>query len=316
MSRTSARRILLMAHGAAESISELDGYYTHVRGRPPPPALLQELTERYRAIGGRSPLRAITASLAARLEIELDRREGPGTSRVRYGFRHTPPFLEDVVAAELADQATDLVGVVLVPHFSRFVERGYRGPVEAALARHGGSARVRFVDAWFLDPSFVALEAELLREALGRLPSSEGASTRVCFTAHSLPESMLAGGDPYPEQLRAGAAAIARRAGIPPDGFQIAYQSAGRTDDRWQGPDLRDVLRDLRAQGIDSVVVCAHGFVCDHLEVLYDIDIEARAVADSLGMRFARSAMPNDDPRFVRVLADLIDRNEGLGTDR
>ncbi len=299
-----------MAHGAAESPGELEGYYTHVRGRPPPPALLAELTERYRAIGGRSPLRAITASLATRLQAELDRRKDPGTYRVTYGFRHTPPFLEDVVTALLADGTTDLLCIVLAPHFSRFVDRGYRGPVETAVARSGAPANFRILESWYLEPSFVALEADRVREALTRLRPSAWTTTRVCFTAHSLPESRLSGNDPYPDELRDGARAIVQQAGIPSDAFLTAWQSAGRTDERWLGPDLRDVLRALRAQGIDSVVVCAHGFVSDHIEVLYDIDIEARSVADSLGLRFERAVMPNDDPRFAQVLADVIDRSE------
>ncbi len=301
-----------MAHGAAESTSELEGYYTHVRGRPPPSSLLAELTERYEAIGGRSPLRAITASLAARLQTELDQRKGAGTYRVIHGFRHTPPFLEDVVVGEIAEGATELLGIVLAPHFSRFVDRGYRGPVEAALARSGRSARFRLAGSWYLEPSFVAFEADRVREALARLPSPTWATTRVCFTAHSLPESMIAGGDPYPDQLLEGARVIAERAGVPKDALLTAYQSAGRTDDRWLGPDLRDVLRDVRTRGIESVVVCAHGFVSDHLEVLYDIDIEARSVADSVGLRLERTTMPNDDRRFAQVLADVVERNERL----
>lgn len=308
VSAGSRRHVLLMAHGAAESIADLPDYYTHVRGRPPPPALLDELTQRYRAIGGRSPLRFITESLAARLQTELDRRHGTGVSRVTFGFRHTRPFLEDVIAATLAEGATDLLGVVLAPHRSRFVEEGYGGRVHAALASASRAPRFQLVPQWHLEPSFVALEAELVRQAIARLPDASGSVSRVCFTAHSLPQSMLAEGDPYPDQLREGAQAIAEKAGIPADQVVFAWQSAGRTDDQWLGPDIREALRDEYARGTRSLVVCPHGFVSDHLEILYDIDIEARGVAESLGIRLERTEMPNDDPRFARVLADVVDR--------
>lgn len=304
--------VLLMAHGAAESITDLPEYYTHVRGgRPPPPALLEELTERYRAIGGRSPLRSITASLATRLQAELDRRHGPGAYPVAFGFRHTPPFLEDVVAAMLAQGTTDVLGVVLAPHRSRFVEEAYRRPVQAALASASRPPRFRLVPQWHLEPSFVALEADFVRRALNRLPTASGSATRVCFTAHSLPESMVAGGDPYPDQLREGARTIAEKADIPAEQVVLAWQSAGRTADPWLGPDIREVLRAEQGRGTRGLVVCPHGFVSDHLEILYDIDLEAHGVAETLGIRLERTDMPNDDLRFARVLADVVDRWSG-----
>ena len=310
MSEGSSQSVLLMAHGAAESVDELPAYYTHVRGSPPPPALLQELTDRYRAIGGRSPLRALTASLAGRLQRELDRRHGPDRYAVRFGFRHTPPFLDEVVASIMDDGASDVLAVVLAPHRSGFVEQGYRRPIDAGLRSAQRPGRVTIAPEWYLEPSFVALEADLLREGIARLPPELSSASRVIFTAHSLPETMVADRDPYPGQLREGARTIAERAGLPPERYTMAWQSAGRTDDRWLGPDLRDVLRTESARGTRAVVVCPHGFVSDHLEVLFDIDIEAREVADSLGLRFERTAMPNDHLPFARVLADVVDRSE------
>ena len=310
MTANDPRPVLLMAHGAAESIEELPGYYTHVRGSPPPPTLLEELTERYRAIGGRSPLRALTSSLAGRLQHELDRRHEPGTYSVRFGFRHTPPYIDEEVGSLLKDGASELLAVVLAPHRSGFVDQGYRRPIDAALQSAGRSTPVRILAGWYLEPSFVALEADLLRETIARLSPGVSAGSRVLFTAHSLPVSRVAEGDPYREQLREGARVIADRAGLPSARYALAWQSAGRTNDRWLGPDLRDVLKEERARGTVAVVVCPHGFVCDHLEVLFDIDIEARQVADSLGLRFERTAMPNDLPRFAEVLADVVDRSE------
>ena len=310
MNSVPARSVLLMAHGAADSIEELPAYYTHVRGSPPPPALLQELTDRYRAIGGRSPLRGLTASLSAKVQDELDRRHGRGTYSVRFGFRHTPPYIDAVVRSIVADGAEDLLGLVLAPHRSAFVEEGYRRPVDAARASSPHPLRVKLAMEWYLEPSFLALEGALLREALGRLPAADSSKPRVLFTAHSLPERIVAGGDPYPGQLRRGAHAIAEQVGLSSDRFTLAWQSAGRTDDRWLGPDLRDVLRTERDRGTEAVVVCPHGFVCDHLEVLFDIDIEAREVARDLGLAFERTAMPNDQLPFARALADVVDRSE------
>ena len=310
MNVPSPRTVLLMAHGAAESIDELPAYYTHVRGSPPPPGLLEELPERYRAIGGRSPLRALTSSLGGRLQHELDRRHGPDAYSVRFGFRHTAPYIDEVVGAILKEGGTDLLAIVLAPHRSGFVEQGYRRPIDAAVRAAGGSPRVRIAPEWYLEPSFVALEAALVREAIARLPPAQSASSRVLFTAHSLPEALVANGDPYPAELAQGARAIADAAGVPADRYTLAWQSAGRTNDRWLGPDLREVLKAERARGTEAVVVCPHGFVSDHLEVLFDIDIEAREVADRLGLPFERTAMPNDHLPFAKVLADVVDRSE------
>ena len=309
MNAGGPRSVLLMAHGAAESIDELPAYFTHFRGSPPPPALLEELTERYRAIGGRSPLRALTASLGARLQHELDRRHGPDAYSVRFGFRHAPPYIDEVVGAILEEGGRDVLAIVLAPHRSGFVEQGYRRPIDAALRSVGGSPRVRIAPEWYLEPAFVALEAALVREAIARLPPAVSASSRVVFTAHSLPESMVADGDPYPTELAEGARAIADRAGVTADRYTLAWQSAGRTNDRWLGPDLREALKAERARGTGAVVVCPHGFVSDHLEVLFDIDIEAREVADALGLGFERTAMPNDHLPFAKVLADVVDRS-------
>ncbi len=310
MSAAVPRPVLLMAHGAAESVDELPAYYTHVRGSPPPPALLEELTERYRAIGGRSPLRSITASLAGGLERELEARHGPGRFSVQFAFRHTAPYIEEVVGSILNNGARAVLAIVLAPHRSGFVDQGYRRPIEAALRSSGRSTPVQISPEWYLEPAFVALEADLIREAVARLPPDLAPSCRVVFSAHSLPERIVAKGDPYPDQLREGARIIAERAGLTADRYTVAWQSAGRTGDRWLGPDLREVLRQEHARGTRAVVVCPHGFVCDHLEVLFDIDIEAREVADSLGLRMERTGMPNDRLPFVRALADVVDRME------
>lgn len=304
------RGVLLVAHGAAESLAEIPAYYTHVRGTPPPPALLTELTERYQAIGGSSPLRGITRRVAERLQTELDRRAGTGRFRVQFGFKHTPPFIGEVVASMAADGAEDLLVLALAPHYSRFAIEGYRQPVVAALEGVPHPPPFRLVPNWHLEPDFVRLWADRLQEALGRVPAPLRTESRIYFSAHSLPESMVAGGDPYADQLTEGARAIAQRAGLPDRSWTQAWQSAGRTRDRWLGPDFRDLLREDGAHGRRAAVVVPHGFVCDHLEVLYDLDREAREVAESVGMLFERAEMPNDDPRFVRALANIVEQWE------
>ncbi|MFZ0698641.1 MAG: ferrochelatase [Thermoplasmata archaeon] len=297
-----------MAHGAVESLDDLPAYYAHVRGTPPPPALLRELTERYRAIGGRSPLNAITRSLSARVQSELDRRHGSDRYRVRVGFKHTAPFVHDVVEGMVGDGTSELLGVALAPHYSKFAIEGYQKAVGSALPPLPGALRFRMVPDWYTEPTFVAFWSDRVRNALTRLPDSSRAGARVCFTAHSLPESAVSDGDPYPVQLQEGANAIAARAGLGPAAFVQAWQSAGRTGDRWLGPDLRDQIRWEAQHGARAMVVAPHGFVCDHLEILYDIDREARQVAESVGLRLERTEMPNDDPRFAMVVADVVTR--------
>lgn len=297
-----------MAHGAVDSLDDLPAYYAHVRGTAPPPALLRELTDRYRAIGGRSPLNAITRSLSGRVQAELDRRHGSGRYRVRVGFKHTAPFIHEVVHGMARDVPSELLGIALAPHFSRFAIAGYQNAVESALPPTPETLRFRMVADWYREPTFIAFWSDRVRSAVARLPDSSRTDARVCFTAHSLPESAVSDGDPYPVQLREGANAIAARAGVGAEAFVQAWQSAGRTADRWLGPDLRDQIRSEAQHGTRAMIVAPHGFVCDHLEILYDIDREARQVADSVGLRLERTEMPNDDPRFAGVVADVVTR--------
>lgn len=310
---TSPRVVLLVAHGAAESVAEIPAYYAHVRGTPPPPALLAELTERYRAIGGSSPLRAITQRVAERLQTELDRRHGADRFRVRFGFKHVPPFIEEIVTSIARDGAAEVVALALAPHYSRFAIEGYRRPIAATLAELPHPPPFRFVPHWYLEPGYVSLWSDRLRAAVSRLPRSLRPEARTYFSAHSLPESMITEGDPYAAQLTEGARAIAEAAGLPPGSWSQAWQSAGRTSDRWLGPDLKEVLREEGGRGRKAAVIVPHGFVCDHLEVLYDIDREARTVAESVGLRFERAEMPNDDPRLVEALARIVEHGESPG---
>jgi protoporphyrin/coproporphyrin ferrochelatase len=298
--------LVVMAYGTPASPDEIEPYYTHIRrGRPPSAEQLAELTGRYKAIGGVSPLAERTRAQVAAVATELDRAE-PGRWRVELGNKHASPFLEDAVAT-LADRDAPggrpdrIVGLVLAPHYSRTSVGEYHRRAAAIASEHG--VPYSPVESWHQLPAWVDAQVARVREALKPMP----AATKVLFTAHSLPERALEG-DPYPDELRASAAAIAGRVGLGRwDGWTLAWQSAGRTDDPWRGPDVTQVIRDLGATGrAEGVVVCPQGFVSDHLEVLYDLDIEARAVAGEAGLAFARTASINDDPAVMAGLAGLV----------
>ena len=305
---TTRRGLVVMAYGTPAAPDQVEAYYTHIRrGRAPSPEQLADLIRRYEAIGGVSPLAERTREQVAAIGTALDAAE-PGTWRVALGNKHAPPFVEDAVA-ELADgpgsgdRPERIVGLVLAPHYSRASVGEYHDRAAAAAAEH----RIAYVgiDTWHDEAAWLDAQATRVRAALDALP----AQAKVLFTAHSLPERALVD-DPYPDQLRASATAIADRAGLDPwSGWALAWQSAGRTSEPWRGPDVADVIRDLAATGrAEGVLVCPQGFVSDHLEVLYDLDVDARRVAEGGGLAFARTASINDDPAVMAALAGLVRR--------
>jgi ferrochelatase len=278
--------VLVMAYGTPAASADVEAYYTHVRrGRPPTPELLADLQRRYAAIGGTSPLLEVTRRQAAGLQDEL----GAGF-RVELGLKHAPPFIEDGVAALAGVGVERSVGLVLAPHYSAMSVGEYATRAEG----------VDVVEQWWDAPGYLDLLADAVKRGLDTLPDG----SEVVFTAHSLPVRILEAGDPYPDQLRATAEAVSARAGIAR--WSLAWQSAGRTPDPWLGPDILDVLDDRAAAGRAGVLVCPCGVVSEHLEILYDLDVEARARAEALGLPLARTAMPNDDPGFLRTLADVV----------
>lgn len=300
---TSTVGVLVMAYGSPASPDDIEGYYTHVRrGRPPTPGLLADLQRRYEAIGGVSPLaRRTTAQLDA-----LGALLGPGYV-VALGQKHASPFIEDGATRLREQGAGRIVGLVLAPHVSALSTGEYHARAQAAASDSGISYLA--VGRWHDHPGLVELLAERVLEALARLADASHVETLV--TAHSLPLRALELNDPsYPEQLRQTGGAIAARAGLGTR-WRVAWQSAGRTADPWIGPDILEVIRALPAEGIDGVVVCPAGFVSDHLEVLYDVDIEARAVAQAAGLPLERTESLNDDARFVSVLASLVHQAAG-----
>ena len=290
-----------MAYGTPASPDDVERYYTDIRrGRPPSPEQLQHLKGRYDAIGGTSPLAERTEAQRARLQAALDER-APGRCTVVLGQKHSPPFIEDA-AARLADQGVrTIVGLVLAPHYSGASVGEYQQRLAEAAEPRGVTAVP--IGSWHLLPEYIDFLAGAVAEARATLPADH----KVLFTAHSLPERVLAG-DPYPDQLLASATQVAAAAGLAHGaGWSIAWQSAGATPEPWRGPDVLEVIGELGATGrAAAVCVCPQGFVSDHLEVLYDLDVEATQVAAEAGLAFARTRVLNDDAVVLGALAERV----------
>lgn len=290
-----------MAYGTPTTPEDVEAYYTRIRhGRPPTEELLAELSQRYAQIGGTSPLAQRTAAQVAGIAAALEAR-APGRFDVRFGSKYEPPMIEDVAPGFVADGVTTVIGLVLAPHSSSMSTDQYMARARAAL---GESVDFIEIGAWYDAPGFLAIIARRVNEALDLVPEERRGTSEVIFSAHSLPEKILAQGDNYPEQLRASAEGAARLAGIPR--WDVAWQSAGRTADPWIGPDILEVLRAKKAAGLTDIVSCPIGFVSDHLEVLFDIDIQARELAEELGLNLVRTASLNDAADFIAVLADVV----------
>ena len=297
--------VLVMAYGTPASPDDIEAYYTHIRrGRPPTEELLAELIGRYDAIGGISPLAQRTAAQVDAIRTALEEL-APGRYVVGLGQKHAAPFIEDGVAA-LAELGVDhIVGLVLAPHYSGFSVGQYHGRAGDAAAELG----IGFsgVDDWHLTPEFVGHQAASVTERLATLPEH----TKVVFTAHSLPERVLEG-DPYPDQLRDSAAAIAEASGLEQwSGWSLGWQSAGRTPEPWRGPDILEIIRDLAGTGAaDGILVVPQGFTSDHLEVLFDLDIEAAEALRSFAA-WAYGGEGNLDP-----IRDLVARRASARSRR
>ena len=307
MSANSDRTaVVLMAYGTPRTKDEILPYYTDIRrGRPPTDEALADLTARYEAIGGLSPLKRLTEDQRDALQRELDSIE-PGRYHVVLGLKHAVPFVEDAVAEVAAQGFGRIVGLVLAPHYSSYSIGQYLDRVRAAAEPHG--IPVVGIESWAREDAFIGFLADDMRARLAAMPER----TKVLFTAHSLPERIINAGDPYPDELRATAELVAERAGLTRwSQWSIAWQSAGRTPEPWIGPDILEVIDTMAAthgtdEPVDGVLVCACGFVADHLEVLFDLDIEAAGRAASHGLAFARTACVNDDTAVMAALARRV----------
>ncbi len=282
------RAVLLMAHGTPESLDQMPEYLARVRGgRPPSPELIEEMTRNYAAIGGRSPLTDITRAQAAALEAVLG-------ERVYVGMRNWRPFIADAVAQAVEDGVRTLVAIPMAPQYSTLTVAKYRDAlVEAAPP----GLDVRCVESWHDHPGLIAAFAERVRAAALRPREI------AIFTAHSLPMRVLEAGDPYRDQVEKTAYKVAWSAGIP--GLCMAFQSAGRTPEPWLTPTVEELLPVIRGIGTRSVLVVPIGFVCDHTEILFDLDIQAAREAERLGLALRRTESLNTSPTFIRALADL-----------
>lgn len=299
----SDRAVLLMAYGTPARLEDVEAYFTDIRGgRTPSPESVANLRGRYERVGGGTPLLKITEQVRQGLETELAAAGDP--QPVYLGMKHWNPYIAQTLQTMYDDGVRRITAVALAPHYSRISIGGYRKAVEEKAAALGNPFALRFVEHWYREPSFVQFMAGLVRRALEQFPERERATVTVVFTAHSLPERIRTWNDPYEAQLQESAELVAREAGLP--GFRRAWQSAGGTGEPWIGPDILDYLDTLHAEGVRHVLQVPIGFVSDHLEVLYDIDIEAKEKARALGMTLHRTELPNAKPEFVRVLAGVV----------
>ena len=288
--------VLLMAHGTPASLDEMPEYLRLVRGgRPPSPELIAEMQHNYAAIGGRSPLTAISEEQGRALQALLDENGIPAL--VVVGMRHWHPFIADVARALVDAPVTRVFGIPLAPQYSSLSVQKYMGAAQAALP---SPVRFSCLESFHDHPRLIQAFAERVHEAGPR------EREEVVFTAHSLPVRVIENGDPYASEVARTAAAVAAACGV--TDYQLAWQSAGRTPEPWLAPDLSDLIRQRSAAGTTAFLVVPVGFVCDHTEILFDIDVQAADVAKTLGVSLRRTASLNTSPTFIRALADLVER--------
>ncbi len=304
-----------MAYGTASGPDDIERYYTDIRGgRAPSPEHLRELRDRYAAIGNVFPLLDTTRAQAAGL---VERLSGEDTTyRAYLGMKHSPPSIPEAVAQMRDDGIEHAIGIVMAPHWSGMSVETYVDRVRGALDELWGGPAFSFVRSYHDHPSFVKFLARRVSDALERLSPTDRAGAMVLFTAHSLPTRATedgslrcktcdcAGSCRYRDGLQETADLVARTIRL--ERYGIAWQSAGRTADPWWGPPVEESILESAALGHRAVVVCSAGFVADHLEILYDLDIEAKAVAEGAGIRFVRTTMPNADTEYLDVLAEVV----------
>ncbi|HLR53765.1 MAG TPA: ferrochelatase [Pseudogracilibacillus sp.] len=296
--------LIVMAYGTPYKESDIERYYTHIRhGRKPAPEDLQDLTERYQAIGGISPLAEITKAQAKALETKLNEAQDDVEFEMYIGLKHIEPFIEDAVEEMAEAGITRAVSIVLAPHYSTFSVKAYNSRAQETADKH--NITLTSVEDWFDEPGFIDYWVREINKTYRQMSEAEQNNAVLIVSAHSLPEKILADGDPYTEQLATTAKLISEKTGI--ENYAIGWQSEGNTPDPWIGPDVQDLTRDLyHEKGYQHFVYAPVGFVSDHLEVLFDNDYECKVVCDELGVHYYRPEMPNTDPQFIETLAKVV----------
>ena len=296
--------------GGPDCLENVEPFLLDVRGgRPTPPALIEEIRERYRATGGKSPAVGITQSVASKLEQRLN-ESGHGCYRVYVGLRHWHPFIKEAYAELLKEDPEHVIGFCMAPQQSSLSTGAYKKKVEEARSAFQSVVPVSYVGSWNRHPKLIAAVADQINQALLKFPVDVRAAVPVLFTAHSLPERIVAMKDPYPEEVKGTVEAVTARLGSRPTAF--AYQSQGRSSEPWLGPTVETVLETLHRAGHRHVLVAPIGFICDHVETLFDIDIELKQLASGKGVQLERMGMLNDQPALVEVLLDVLAAHESL----
>ena len=300
--------VLIMAYGGPNSLAEIPGYLADIRaGRPTTPAVLEEITHNYAQLGGKSPLLAISQKQVAAVQARLD----PARFRCYLGMRHWSPWIEEVVGQMIDDGITHAISLVLAPHFSKLSIAKYQEKIADGLSMYRGQIEFAHIASYHDAPKYIQALTNRVQDGLSRWPAAQRANVHVVFSAHSLPERILKMGDPYDRQLRETAQLVAGRAGLRAEQWSWSYQSAGRSPEPWLGPQIEEHIPALVEQGVKNIVSIPVGFVSDHVEILYDIDIKAQGVARELGVRLERPPALNDDPLYIETLAELIEKEVG-----
>jgi ferrochelatase len=296
--------ILLMAYGTPERLEDVGEYFTHIRGgRRPSDEAVAHLTARYARVGGGTPLRKITEAVRDGLQTELAKSDAP--YRVYVGMKHWHPYIAETLAQMQRDGIREVIALALAPHYSRMSIGAYKHALDEANAALGNPFTFHLVESWHLEPAFIAMIAERVKVAVKRIQRAGQRVPLVVFTAHSLPVRIREWSDPYEAQLLASATAVADALEL--RDWRFAWQSAGGTTEPWIGPDMLEYLDELAKEGVKQVVQVPIGFVSDHLEVLYDIDIEAVEAARRLGIQLVRTELPNASPELIRTLRHIVE---------
>ncbi len=297
-----------MAMGGPDCLANVEPFLRDVRGgRPTPPELVEEIRERYRATGGKSPAVGITQEVAKKLAQRLNAADNC-RYKVYVGLRHWHPFIKETYAELLKESPEQVIGLCMAPQQSSLSTGAYRKKVEEARAELGDRTEVTYVGSWNRHPRLIAAIVDNIRQALQKFPSDVRTTVPVLFTAHSLPERILAMKDPYPDEVKGTVEAVTRSLGNQPTYF--AYQSQGRSGEPWLGPTVEAMLDTIRQGGHRHLLVAPIGFICDHVETLFDIDIELKQLAVTNGIQLERIAMLNDSSALIETLQDVLSAHQ------